>query len=103
MAGVGGKRMETVTSCHPPPGAATCHPNFATATRAARGAAPTSIHGRVGDASLPCSAEDEGEEGEGQDDDDHKAAAVWAAAVDAALPFVPEGGFFVHVMRCGLI
>jgi len=61
------------------------------------------MHGRVADASLPRSAEDEGEESEGHDDDDHEAAAAWTAAVDAALPFVPEGGFFVHVMRCGLI
>ncbi len=49
----------------------------------------------------PCSAEDEGEEGEGQDDDDHEAAAVWTAAIDTALPFVPEGGFFVHAIRFG--
>jgi hypothetical protein len=39
---------------------------------------------------LPCSADDEGEEGEDEDDDDDEAAAVGAAAIDAALPFVPE-------------
>ncbi len=48
--------------------------------------------------SLPGSAEDEGEESEDQDDDDHEAATVGAAAVDAALPLIPEGGFFVHVV-----
>ena len=39
---------------------------------------------------LPRSAEDEGEEGEGQDDDDHEAAAIGSAAIDAALPLIPE-------------
>jgi hypothetical protein len=50
-------------------------------------------------ASLPESAEDEGEESEGQDDDDYEAAAVWAAAVDAALPLVPEFPFGAHFVR----
>jgi hypothetical protein len=39
---------------------------------------------------LPRSAEDECEEGEGQDDDDHEAAAIRSATVDAALPLIPE-------------
>jgi hypothetical protein len=56
------------------------------------------MHGRVADASLPCSSEDEAKESEDQDDDDHEAAAVGPAAVDATLPFVPEGGFFVHAI-----
>ena len=53
----------------------------------------------VGSGLTPYSAEHEGEEGEGQDDDDHEAAAVRAAAVDAALPLVPEDGFFIHALR----
>ncbi len=52
---------------------------------------------------LPWSAEHEGEEGECQDDDDHEEAAVGAAAIDAALPFFPEGGFFVHDDRVGRV
>ena len=47
----------------------------------------------------PYSAEDEGEEGEGQDDHDHEAATVRAAAVDAALPLVPEFPFVAHFVR----
>ena len=69
------------------------------AARAARGAAPTSMHGRVADASLPESAEDEGEEGEGQDDDDDEAAAIGPAAIDTALPLVPEFPFGAHFVR----
>ncbi len=52
----------------------------------------------LGSGLTPYSAEDEGEESEYQDDDDHEAAAVGPAAIDAALPFVPEGGFFVHAV-----
>ena len=48
---------------------------------------------------LPWSAEDEGEEGEGQDDDDHETAAVWAAAVHAALPLILEFPFVAHFVR----
>jgi hypothetical protein len=47
----------------------------------------------------PYSAEDEGEEGEYQDDDDYEAAAVRAAAVDAALPLIPEFPFAAHFVR----
>ena len=36
------------------------------------------------------SAEDEGEECEGQDDDDDEATAIGSAAIDAALPLIPE-------------
>jgi hypothetical protein len=61
------------------------------------------VGGRVADASLPWSAEDEGKESEDQDDDDNEAAAARPAAIDAALPIVPEGGFFVHAVRCGLV
>jgi hypothetical protein len=63
----------------------------------------TSLQGRDLGAADPCSAEDEGEEGDAQDDNDHEAAAVWPAAIDTALPFVSEGGFFVHDVRCGLV
>ena len=41
-------------------------------------------------ASLPSSAQDEGEEGEDQDDDDDEAAAIGPAAIDPALPLIPE-------------
>jgi hypothetical protein len=54
-------------------------------------------------ASLPGSAQDKGKESEGQDDDDHEAAAVGPATVDAALPLIPEGGFFVHAVRFGRV
>ena len=50
-------------------------------------------------ASLPGSAEDEGEEGEDQDDDDDEATAVWSAAIDAALPLIPELPFRAHFVR----
>ena len=50
-------------------------------------------------ASLPWSAEDEGEEGEGQDDDDHEAAAIGPAAIDPALPLIPEFPFGAHFVR----
>ena len=36
------------------------------------------------------STQDEREEGEGQDYDDHEAAAIGPAAIDAALPLIPE-------------
>jgi hypothetical protein len=52
----------------------------------------------------PWSAEYEAKESEDQDDDDHEAAAVGTAAVDAALPFVPELSFATHfvgyIYRC---
>ena len=41
-------------------------------------------------ASLPWLAEDEGEEGEDQDDYDDEAAAIGPAAIDPALPLIPE-------------
>ena len=50
-------------------------------------------------ASLPWSAEDEGEEGEGQDHDDDEAAAIGPAAIDAALPLIPELALAVHFVR----
>ena len=50
-------------------------------------------------ASLPGSAEHEGEEGEDQDDDDDEAAAIGPATIDAALPLLAEGGFLVHSRR----
>jgi hypothetical protein len=55
--------------------------------------------GRFVGASLPGSAEDEGKESEGQDDDNHEAAAVRSAAVDAALPLIPEFPFAAHFVR----
>ena len=45
------------------------------------------------------SANDEGEEGEDEDDDDDEAAAVWSAAVDAALPLIPEFPVVAHFVR----
>ena len=45
------------------------------------------------------SAEDEGEEGEGQDDDDDEAAAIGPAAIDAALPLIPELALGAHFVR----
>jgi len=56
----------------------------------------------VGSGLTPSSAEHKGKESEYHDDDDHEAAAVRSAAVDASLPLVPEGGFFVHAVRFGL-
>ena len=50
-------------------------------------------------ASLPRSAEDEGEEGEDQDDDDDEAAAVGAAAVDTPLPLIVEFAVGAHFVR----
>ena len=50
-------------------------------------------------ASLPSSAQDEGEEGEDQDDDDDEAAAIGPATIDAALPLLAKGGFLVHSRR----
>ena len=41
----------------------------------------------------------EGEEGEDQDDDDDEAAAVRAAAVDSALPLIPEFPVVAHFVR----
>ena len=52
--------------------------------------------GGPGRSSLPRSADNEGEEGEGQDDDDDEAAAVGAAAVDAALPLIVEFAVGAH-------
>ena len=60
---------------------------------------PTQYSGCDVIASLPGSAEDEGEEGEDEDDDDDEAAAVRAAAVDTPLPLIVEfavGGHFVR-------
>ena len=51
-------------------------------------------------ASLPRSAEDEGEEGEDQDYDDHEATAIGPAAIDAALPLIPEFPFGAHFVLC---
>lgn len=45
------------------------------------------------------SAEDEGEEGEGQDDDDDEAAAIRPAAIDTALPLISEFPFGAHFVR----
>ena len=53
----------------------------------------------LGSVLTPYSAEDEGKESEDQDDDDHEAAEVRAAAVDAALPLVPEFPFVAHFVR----
>ena len=46
--------------------------------------------------SLPRSTEDEGKEGDDEDDDDDEAAAVGAAAIDSALPLIPELPVVVH-------
>ena len=51
------------------------------------------------DASLPRSADDEGEEGDDEDDDDDEAAAVRPAAVDSALPLIPEFPVVAHFVR----
>ncbi len=67
---------------------------------AARGAAPTTIHGRAADASLPRSTEHEPEEGQDQDDDDDEAAAVRAATVDPPLPLFPEFAVGGHCVSC---
>ena len=50
-------------------------------------------------ASLPRSAEDEGEEGEDEDDDDDEAAAVGAAAIDTPLPLIVEFSVGTHFVR----
>jgi hypothetical protein len=46
------------------------------------------------------SAEDEAEEGEDHDDDDHEAATIGPAAIDAALPFIPELAVAAHFVIC---
>lgn len=51
------------------------------------------------DTSLPRLADDEGEEGDDEDDDDDEAATVRAAAVDSALPLIPEFPFVAHFVR----
>ena len=53
-------------------------------------------------ASLPSSAQDEGEEGEDQDDDDDEAAAIRPTAIDTPLPLIPEFPFGTHFVFCRL-
>ena len=50
------------------------------------------------DTSLPRLADDEGEEGDDEDDDDDEAATVRAAAVDSALPLIPEFPVGAHLL-----
>ena len=60
---------------------------------------PTRYSGCDVIASLPKSADNEGEEGEYQDDDDHEAAAVRPAAVDTPLPLIVEFAVGAHFVR----
>ncbi len=67
------------------------------ATRSARSTDPVTIHGRVADASVHGSAEDEGEEGEDQHDDEDQATAAGSATIDPALPLIPELAFALRI------
>jgi hypothetical protein len=54
-------------------------------------------------ASLPGSADNEGEESEDQDDDDDEAAAAWADRVDLGADLVPEFLIGVHGISYGIM